>query len=245
MRLVKGGTKDYFKGLRVRRSHGFSLMELLIALSLSAVLFLVIDKVMASLWVTRKLLEQSQQKEYLRAMPQQLFADLIFHAGHLGCRSVKDNMDIKTPAQHPDIFFIQDGEALRILGDELWVHETRSHQLTEFMPIPEGEIIKPQGFKEKSDWLLISDCEHAELLPYGGRTTQAYEPPITLIPMMVYRWTVKNQNITRQQVYPNSPSQPVLGSVDTWIWEGSGNLLILRWRSSDAWEKLVFERGNS
>jgi hypothetical protein len=210
----------------------------MIALALSANLFLVLDKMMSNIWLTRKNLEDAQENVRLRSMPSQLFSDMIYHAGNLGCRSVRDGIVIKAPANIPSDFFIHQGKAIQIVNNELWVHETLSDREILEHPIPEG-------FQNKNDWILISDCHGAELIPYGGKTVQSYSPPIYIHSIVMTRWIVKNKTLSRQQIYPVQGSQPVLTSVEAWEWRDLGNLLELRWKIDGEWETFLFEQGNT
>lgn len=226
-------------------AQGFSLLEMLVALALSAILLLVIDKLMVSLWVTRNLLEKAQESERLRNLPIQLFSASLFHAGNLGCRAIKDGIEVKTPAQIPEIFFIHLKKAIKLEGNTLLIHETLDHQMTLNQSIEEGEMLSPEGFLPLSDWILISDCERAELIHHGGRTTQVYQPPVTVSPVVITRWSFKNKTVSRQQVYPAQPSQPVVSEVEGWGWKAMDKLIELRWKIDGIWEEYLFELGNT
>jgi hypothetical protein len=210
----------------------------MIALALSVMLLLVLDKMISNVWLTRKNLEEAQENLRLRSMPAQLFSNMIYHAGNLGCRSVRDGIIIKTPDNIPNSFFIHQGKAIQVINNELWVHETLSNREVVHYSIPEG-------FQNKTDWILISDCQGAELLPSGGKTVQSYDPPIYLNPIMITRWIIKNQTLSRQQIYPSEGSQPVLTPVEAWEWRHLENLLELRWKIDGDWETFVFEKGNT
>lgn len=222
-----------------------SLLELLISLFISAILFLVVDKLYVNLWLTRKTLEQAQERHRLRELPQQLFADQLFHAGHLGCRAINDGIEIKTPANIPDSFFIHQHRAVLMMAHELSVHETYNQAITLNHPLPANSLVQPQSLKDKSDWILISDCHNAELVLYGGQSVQAYEPPIYLIPVIIYRWYLNGDILYRQQVYPKISAQPVVDGIESWQWERVDTMLRLRWKVSDTWDEFLFELGNA
>jgi prepilin-type N-terminal cleavage/methylation domain-containing protein len=225
----------------MKHERGFSLLELMIALGLSAILFVTMDSIYASLWLTRATLEKQHDIQRGRQLPQSVFADQIFHAGYLGCRSVSDGIKIITPEKIPESFFIQNGQALHSEGGKLVVHDTRNHGVLLTSPIEENTRLAPVELKNKSDWLLISDCASAELLPYGGQTRLSYQPPVHLFPVIIQGWSIKNKTLYAEQIYPPMQAQPMLSSVGDWQWERFGSLLRLAWQG-DIW---VFELGNS
>jgi len=217
------------------------LLELLIALALSAMLWLIIDTVYSGLWRTRTHLEQSHEALATRQLPQQLFGHVLYHAGNLGCRAVSDGVAIKAPAHIPDSFFIHQGKALRLFNNELWVHETLSHQIILHETVGTHTVLSPPQFEALSDWLLVSDCLSAELVPYGGTPMQTYQAPVFVTPILIYRWYLKNETLYRQQVYPALPAQPVFSPLKAWHWEKGEALMRLTWDK----DVFVFETRNS
>jgi hypothetical protein len=75
--------------------------------------------------------------------------------------------------------------------------------------------------------------------------SQTYFPPVTISPVLITRWTVNNQTLSKQSIYPPSSSQPVLTGVEAWEWNRLNHVLSLRWKIDGIWEAFVFELGNS
>jgi prepilin-type N-terminal cleavage/methylation domain-containing protein len=225
----------------MNKRKGFSLLELMIALALSAILFFTVDSVYASLWKTRTLLEKEHEAQRARQLIQAVFSDPLFHAGILGCRSVKDGISIRTKKNMPNSFFIQEGEAVRVESGQLKVHETHGRGVMLQGPVPENSTIAPAELRSLSDWLLISDCFSAELLPYGGKTELGYQSPIYVFPVIIQAWSIRNNTLYTEQVYPPKQAQPMLDGVTPWEWTRFGSLLRLVWQE----ELWIFELGNS
>lgn len=221
------------------------LLELLIALTLSAILWVIMDTVYSGLWQTRTHLEQSHDELTARQLPVQWFDRLLYHAGHLGCRALHDGIVIKAPTHVPNIFFIHQSKAIDIKQNELWVHETLSHQIVLTEPVNPNTILSVPQFAEKSDWLIISDCLSAELVPEGGITMQSYQPPVYLVPVLVCRWYLKGETVYRQQMYPQQSAQPVFSPVKAWRWQEEANhLLRLSWEVFSYKDDFIFELRN-
>lgn len=229
----------------MRHHRGHSLLELLIALALASALFLVIDTVYSGLWLTRAKLDRMHDSYRLRRLPEQLFADLLYHAGHLGCRAVGEGISIQMPSTYPEPFFIHTGAALKTDGQNLWVQDTLSQQIVLNKKFAVGDTLTPVSLAGVSDWLLISDCNTAETVPYGGTLKQAYDGPVYISPVVIQRWYLKNKTLYRQQIYPYQSSVPIESGVVNWSWARNGKLISLEWGLEAQQDLFEFELGNS
>lgn len=223
------------------KQQGLSLLELMIALALSVIIFLSIDSIYAGLWQTRASLQKEQEMQRGRQLIHSVFAEKIFHAGYLGCRALRDGLRIHAPARLPLDFFIQEGKSWKLQQQAFMLHETFDQGIQLNEPLVEQSRLAPAELSEKSDWLLVSDCDSAELVPFAGQIVQSYKPPVYIFPVIIKRWYVKNQTIYAQQVYPPQQAQPMHTPADPWLWEQQGSLLHLLWQG-DQW---VFELGNN
>jgi hypothetical protein len=227
----------------VRIEAGHTLLELVISLAISALLWIVLDRLYLSIWKTRTLIEQGQDRMVQQQLPNHLFSHLLFHAGNLGCRALRDGLEIKTSSALPADFFLHKGKAVQINEQQLWVQEINPELMHE--EIPEGTVLQPKALLGKSDWLLISDCAGAEVIPYGGFVSRAYLAPVTLSPVLLRTWFVKNQVLYRQTLTPFSSPQPVLSGLVDWHWEKEGEGLKLSWTLNEETLEYHFELGNS
>lgn len=223
---------------------GHSLLELLVVLFLSAMILLMLDKLTVRLWGTRADLESTQENLRLRELPEILFASSLYHAGNLGCLRLAPGLEIQAPAHLPSSFFIQNQQAIKIEGDELWIHDTTTHRRLVTHGFAEGDLLIDENLSEFSDWFLISDCEHAELVPAGGKITQAYQPTVTLSALTVIHWFYEGNALKREQVYPKGYAQIVAEPVEALHWRPSGRVLFLDWQVEGETIPFVFELGN-
>lgn len=153
------------------KHYGLSLLELLISLIISGVLFLAAYAVLHHSLHSSKKLELTIHKQQSIRYAQYVLTKAIRMAGYFGCHrlqhsqiysNLKNLSALKTYNQQlPSAFYAQTTKE----SDSLFVYHLAANavQLNHAMPTPFSEILMPQKLVKRDNIIVIGDCQQTDI----------------------------------------------------------------------------------